>query len=63
MGTATGSRADDLARRVEEAERRLAAIAELASSPVVSRGTPETNLADAEARLTRILAIAREGGD
>ena len=39
---------------MEDAKRRLTAIAGLASGPVTPAGTPESNPMDAEARLIQI---------
>jgi hypothetical protein len=49
----------DVSERLEEAERRLAAIAEIASGQVAATGTPEKDLADAELRLNRIYDLAK----
>jgi hypothetical protein len=45
--------------RLEDAERRQAAIAEIASGQVDTKGTAEMDLADAESRLNRIHDLAR----
>ena len=52
---------DDLeySQRLEDAERRLAAIAEIASGQVDATGTAELDLADAETRLNRIYDLAK----
>jgi hypothetical protein len=44
---------------LEDAERRLAAIAEIASGQVDATGTAEMDLEDAELRLNRIHDLAR----
>jgi hypothetical protein len=48
----------DMRRRLDEAERRLHTIGELALSPVVVVGTAEQKLVDAELRLNRIHDLA-----
>jgi hypothetical protein len=48
----------DMRRRLEEAERRLRTIGELALSQVVVVGTAEQKLVDAELRLNRIHDLA-----
>ena len=48
----------ELFERLEDAERRLAAIAEVASGQVDAKGTAEMDLADAELRLNRIYDLA-----
>lgn len=49
----------ELQDRLEDAERRLAAIAEIAAAQVDATGTAEMDLADAESRLNRIHDLAR----
>lgn len=48
----------ELSERLEDAERRLAAIAEIAAAQVEATGTAEMDLADAESRLNRIHDLA-----
>jgi hypothetical protein len=48
----------DLGQRLDEVERRLRAIGELALSQVVVVGTAEQKLVDAELRLSRIHDLA-----
>ena len=48
----------DLRQRLDEAERRLRVIEELAVSQVAIVGTAEQKLIDAELRLNRIHALA-----
>jgi hypothetical protein len=48
----------DLRQRLDEVERRLRAIGELALSQVVVVGTAEQKLVDAELRLNRIHDLA-----
>jgi hypothetical protein len=48
----------DMRRRLEEAERRLSTIGELALTQVVVLGTAEQKLVDAELRLNRIHDLA-----
>jgi hypothetical protein len=48
----------DMRRRLDEAERRLRTIGELALSQVVVVGTAEQKLVDAELRLNRIHDLA-----
>jgi hypothetical protein len=48
----------DLRQRLEEVERRLRAVGELALSQVVVVGTAEQKLVDAELRLSRIHDLA-----
>ena len=48
----------ELQDRLEDAEHRLAAIAEIASGEVDATGTAEIDLADAESRLNRIHDLA-----
>lgn len=49
----------ELVHRLEDAERRLAAIAEIAAAQVDAKGTPELDLADAESRLNLIHDLAK----
>ena len=49
----------ELLDRLEDADRRLATIAEIASGQVDATGTAEMDLADAELRLNRINDLAR----
>lgn len=49
----------ELTERLEEVERRLRSILELASSEVVSGATAEEKLEDAERRLNRIYDLAQ----
>ena len=49
----------ELLDRLEDAERRLAAIAEIAAAQVDATGTAEMDLADAESRLNRIHDLAK----
>lgn len=49
----------ELSERLDDAERRLAAIAEIASGQVDAKGTAEMDLADAESRLNRIHDLAK----
>jgi hypothetical protein len=48
----------ELSERLEDAERRLAAIAEIASGQVGATGMAEMDLEDAESRLNRIHDLA-----
>jgi hypothetical protein len=49
----------ELLDRLEDAVRRLEAIAEIASGQVDAKGTAEMDLADAESRLNRIHDLAK----
>lgn len=49
----------ELSERLDDAERRLAAIAGIASGQVDAKGTAEMDLADAESRLNRIHDLAK----
>jgi hypothetical protein len=55
---APGDQPIDLRQRLDEVERRLRAIGELALSQVVVVGTAEQKLVDAELRLNRIHDLA-----
>lgn len=58
LGMTDDSDDRELSERLEDAERRLAAIAEIASGQVGATGMAEMDLEDAESRLNRIHDLA-----